>query len=138
MSRLQPLLAAGLLLAGCGGGSDGGGPPAEDVTAGKVVEIAGAVIAERAGQQRPLALGDPVAGADVVVTAADASVTILLDHNGARWTLEGGQRRQVSQSAAWRAPRGGSAEALAQSSDEHTAAAGRHAEREAASTRATA
>jgi hypothetical protein len=143
MVRLPiPLLAIALMAGACGGSDSGGGPPAEDVAAGRVVEVSGAVSAERPGaggavERRSLKLHDEVAGMDTIVTAADASVTIRLDHNGARWTLDGGQKKQLSTSAAWRAPKQGSAEALAGERDDHTAAAGRHAEREAAETRAT-
>ncbi|HUH01964.1 MAG TPA: AgmX/PglI C-terminal domain-containing protein, partial [Kofleriaceae bacterium] len=64
---------------------------------------------------------------------------IRLFHNEARWTLESGKRKRVDTSLAWTAPKQVGGGVLAGSDTaESTAAAGRHTEKEAADTRATA
>lgn len=138
MGRTLPLLALLLLAApGCGNGA--GDRPASG-PAGKVTAVTGEVRAERGEPpaSRTLALGDVVHAEDVVITAADASVRIVLDHNQATWTLEGGERRPVRESVAWTVPQQQRADPLARDDEDRTTAAGRHAEREAADTRATA
>ena len=130
------VLAALAGAAGCGRG-DAGGPAGP---AGRVVELEGSVSAIREGQaSRPLHDGDPIFPDDTVETADRAEVTILLSHNGARWSLGGGKTRRVDRSPAWRAEpgqRSGSAfdddEALP------TSSAGRHSEPQVGDTRATA
>lgn len=106
--------------------------------AGHVVAIAGAVQARRAAagaQARPLALQSEVFADDTVHTAAEASVTIALEHNLARWTLGPNQARRVDASLAWKAPREAATAMLARAPvAEGTNAAGRHSEREAAGT----
>ncbi len=106
------------------------GAPAGDVT-----EVAGTVTATRAGQVRPLRVGDAVSGDDVIATAADGRVTIALRHNHVPWSLGPGASRRVADSAAWRAPEGAN---VADVTDTVSGAAGRHAERTAADTIATA
>lgn len=135
------LLAAALVLAAamaCGDRSGGAAPATGP--AGEVVAAAGEVRAERGDppESRALAVGDPVHAEDVVITAAEASVRIVLAHNQAIWSLEGGERRQVRESAAWTAPKQQGGGMLAGDQDDRTTAAGRHAEREAAETAATA
>lgn len=127
------LLSCLLLAAACSSGSSAD-KLADDDRAGEVVAVEGRVVAERGDDEVVLAVGDDVLAGDTIVTAEDASVTVRLLHNDARWTLEGGKRRTVRESAAWRAPKssGGGG------SDDRTAAAGRQAERSSADTRATA
>ncbi|HWM88064.1 MAG TPA: hypothetical protein VNO33_19560 [Kofleriaceae bacterium] len=124
------------LSAGCseGKGSDSGGP------AGKVVELSGVVTAAReAAEPRPLGRGDAVYPDDTVITASDGSVTILLEHNQARWSLAGGRKRRVDRSPAWRAERGtGSGSAFDDEEALPTSSAGRHSEPQAGDTSATA
>jgi hypothetical protein len=80
-------------------------------------------------------VGDTVSADDVVETGADGAVEIELRHNRARWALAANQSKQVSASTAWRAaPR----DPEATGGGDRTAAAGRHAEREAADTSASA
>lgn len=128
-----------LLAAGHACRDDSQQAPDESAPAAKVVELVGNVVAESAAGPRVLAVADEVAGADTLVTAAGSSVTVRFYHNDAQWTLGSGKRRRVSESAAWSAPRSQGEPALFGATDEDlTAAAGRHGEREAASTRTTA
>jgi hypothetical protein len=103
--------------------------------AGRVVEVSGAVTATRSGQARRLAVGDAVSGDDVVSTGADGRIVIELRHNQVRWSLGPGREKKVADSAAWTAAKGTGGAAV---TDERSGAAGRHAEREAADTAATA
>ncbi len=118
-------------------GSDGAsrvevtpGAPAGDIRA-----VAGTVMATRDGVARGLAVGDVVSGDDVIATGPDGDISIELRHNGAIWNLGAGLSRRVADAAAWNAPRkqheGGA-------TGDRSAAAGRHGEREAADTAATA
>lgn len=130
-----------LSVAACG---DDAAPasPADDEPAGEVLQIEGKVTAEvtSGGDEatRVLAVGDKVFARDTIVTAADATVTIRLFHNNAEWTLGAGKRREVRLSAAWKAPKREGEDLFSSGGNEQTTAAGRHAEKEAASTRATA
>lgn len=135
---LRTVLTAILLAsatAACGGGGSGpkvvAGAPAGDVT-----EVSGMVTATRDGKTRPLAVGDVVSGDDVVETGADGRVAIQLRHNLVPWTLGPGKKETVSASLAWKAPR--ATQTAAGPTGERSGAAGRHAEREAADTSATA
>lgn len=136
MLRLA-LAALMLAAAGCGGGGGASGPavvagaPAGDVTA-----VSGTVTATREGATRTLAQGDVVAGDDVIETGADGRIVIQLRHNLVPWTLGAGRKEQVAASLAWRAPR--ATAVAAGPTGERSGAAGRHAEREAADTAATA
>ncbi len=142
------LVAIGVALLLVGGGAACGSKeetkkPSGHEEAGRVVELSGRVTAEwksAAGEgMRALAKGDPVFADDTVVTDAGASVTILLAHNHARWVLGGGKRMALVDSASWNAPPAKGESMLAGGkSDDDTAVAGRHAEREAADTAATA
>ena len=155
--RMRQALAIGSLCAlvvslGCGyktaAGAAGGAAGAQAdqpaqaaanaAPAGRVIAIGGAVTARRSAQgatARTLSLTDDVFGDDQVETAAEASVTIALLHNNARWALGPSQSRRVDASLAWRAPRTSNEAVLARGPvDLGTAAAGRHSEQEAAST----
>ncbi len=120
-------------------GKSGDSRPAPDQVAGEIVEVAGDVQIEQAGATAAAVVGAKVHGADTVITGADGHVTVLLYHNRARWTLDGGKRKRIDQSVAWRAPKSAGGSLLAEGAgDQGTSAAGRHAEKEAADTRATA
>ena len=128
------LAAAGFAATG-GCSSKGSGAPKVEPgkPAGDVREVTGAVTATRSGEKRVLAVGDEVSGDDVIETGPDGSIVIELRHNEVEWSLGPGQKKQVAESAAWKAPKGGKG-----STDERSTAAGRHAEREAAETAETA
>ena len=130
-----------ILLISCGSSSSSA--PTGDVAAGEVLAVEGAVTAERASQPdaeaRPLTVGSTIYTDDTIVSVEGASVTIRLFHNEARWSMTGGKRRAVRESASWTAPKAADGELLASAgNDDQTTAAGRHAEREAADTQATA
>jgi hypothetical protein len=78
---------------------------------------------------RPLALGSVVSGDDVIETAADSRVAILLTHNNVRWEIGPNRRAQVGVSVAWTLARQDKPSKLV---DEETSAAGRHGEKTAA------
>jgi hypothetical protein len=135
---VKPLVLLGALALAAGGCSDKGGGAGASQPAGKVVEVTGAVKAARQGaEQRSLADGDSVYRDDTVTTGPDGSVTILLAHNQARWSLASGRSRRVDGSAAWRAEAGG-ASAFDDEQTLPTSSAGRHSEPQAGDTRATA
>src|SRR5687767_11797096 len=69
--------------------------------AGKVVELSGKVEASREGKTRELTLGAEVFADDQVATAADATVTIELFHNNARWAVVSNKKSRVDASIAW-------------------------------------
>jgi len=130
-TKSSALCAVGLLVAAaaCGGGAEAG------KIAGSVVEVAGAVTALAAdgAGRRSLAVGDEVLGTDTIETGPDGRVTIRLRHNQALWSLGAGKSRRVDESVAWRAP-AAAAGGPGLAERDRTAAAGRHAEREAAET----
>ncbi len=132
--------ALALVPGGCG--AEGGDAPRAGVAepAGRVLELHGAVTAAREGvPARALGPGDSIYRDDTVTTAPDASVTILLAHNQARWNLAGGKERRVDGSAAWRAERSsGSGSAFDDDEALPTSSAGRHSEPQVGDTRATA
>ncbi len=105
--------------------------PQAAATAGRVVDVGGVVTV--AGKQ--LLRGDTVQAGDLVETGADGSVAIELAHNLARWELGPNKRLRVSDSIAWREPMRTAAPTLV---EQDTASAGRHAERAASDTVATA
>lgn len=119
---------------GCGQ-RDSGAVVLPGAAAGTIVQVSGTVTARRGGQTRALAVGDSVSGDDVIATGADGRVAIELLHNRVRWSLGPGREKQVSASAAWTAARGTTEVAV---TDERGGTAGRHAERQAADTAATA
>jgi hypothetical protein len=133
-------LAAALLAPGCKSGAADGPAPEPGAAAGEVVELTGTATAARPGEEfRSLVVGAEVWGDDTVTTGATSAVAIRLRHNNAEWRLEGDRSRRVDQSVAWNAPRQESGGAFdGDDPADRTAAAGRHSEREAASTRATA
>ncbi len=96
---------------------------------GKVLEITGKVTATRGTVTRDLDASSTVSGDDVITTAGDGRITILLAHNNAKWDLGPNKHEQVSTSMAWRLAK---VDAPAGKVDETTTAAGRHAERAAA------
>ena len=107
--------------------------------AGEVRAVHGQVHAQRAdAHKRALKVHDPVWADDTVTTAAAASVTIALDHNGAIWTLLGGRSKRIDRSAAWRAKKGTAPLFTVAPTVEHTVAAGRHSEVEAATSEESA
>ncbi|HVK75094.1 MAG TPA: hypothetical protein VM734_17315 [Kofleriaceae bacterium] len=129
-------ISLALSTAACGSGASGGPAIVAGAPAGDVVEVAGKVTATRSGAVRDLAAGAEVSGDDVIETGADGRVTIKLRHNQVPWTLGPGRKEQVGGSLAWKAPKA-TGELAAVSGDRSTAA-GRHAEREAADTGASA
>ena len=111
-----------------GGGSDA--PAVEPGKAvGKVLEVTGKVTATRGTATRDLDASSTVSGDDVITTAADGRITILLEHNNAKWDLGPNKHEQVSTSMAWQLAK---VDRPAARVDETTTAAGRHAERAAA------
>lgn len=95
-----------------------------------MVELDGAVTATRSGAARPLTVGARIHDDDVISTGA-GRVAIQLDRNQVVWRLGPNLSQTVAQSAAWTAPK---ADTQVATTGEHSAAAGRHAEREAADT----
>ncbi len=137
LALLTCLAATAATAQGCDSGASSAPRVEPGAPAGDVLAVRGEVTARRGDEPaRPLAVGDVVSGDDVVETGADGAVEIELHHNHARWALAGNQSKQVSESTAWRAaPRDPAADS---EGGERTAAAGRHAEREAADTSASA
>lgn len=127
-----------LAAAACSG--SGEAEPADpNQPAGKVIELAGQVSAARAGAAtRPLAVGAQVYSDDTVTTGTDGSATILLAHNHVRWNLGTGKSLRVDRSMAWKAKADESGSAFDDEDEMATASAGRHTDREAADTAATA
>lgn len=107
-------------------GSAAGSAPTS-APAGRVLAVAGAVTV--AGKQ--LANGDSVGADDVIDTGTDGSITIELAHNLARWELGPGKHVRVRESLAWKEPK--RSEPVA-SVEQDSVAAGRPAERSAATT----
>lgn len=130
------VLASVAAAVACGSGTSSGPAVVAGAAAGDVVEVSGTVTATRAGTPRPIAAGDVISGDDVIETGADGRVTITLRHNRVAWTLGPGKKEQVGASLAWRAPT--ASQTAAGPTGERSGAAGRHAEREAADTAATA
>jgi hypothetical protein len=141
-ARILSLLAIGALaLSGAScerAGSDG---PKIDETrpVGNVIEVAGTVTAKRASAKdsRPLDKGAAVYADDTITTAESGSVRILLSHNNAVFDLSGGQTRALRKAHAWSAKRR-ERNALERTGEDSTELAGRHAEKTAAETEATA
>ncbi len=107
--------------------------------AGKVIELAGQVSAARDGAAaRPLAVGAPVFADDTVTTSLDASAVILLAHNQVRWSLGSEKSLRVDRSLAWKAKADEGGSAFDDQEKMATASAGRHTDREAGDTAATA
>jgi len=126
------LSLAAAVACGKGDGASAGG------VAGEVVRAEGTVVATRAATgapARPLAAGESIYADDTIVTGNASAVEIRLAHNGALWQLGANTSRRVDASAAWRAEKGGEV-AFGKTDVDRTAAAGRHGEREASTTRA--
>lgn len=127
-----------MALAACAACASPSNLPAEDVAAGKVIEIIGSARITTPAETRELQVGDEVAGRDVIRTGPDSWVRIALFHNGVTWGLGPDKERRVADSVAWKAPRGTGDSLLDEKTGpDRSVAAGRHAEREAADTRAT-
>jgi len=105
------------------------------VAAGKVIEVTGTVTVRHGDVARPLAAGQTVEGDDTIETGADGHVVIELAHNNAKWELGANKKQIVKDSMAWKLAK---SEATAKAIDQETSAAGRPAERSAASNSATA
>lgn len=134
MLRVWPLVLA--LAAACKGDAPG---PDPDQPAGKVIELSGKVGAAREGAAaRPLAVGAPVFADDTVTTGPDGTAVILLAHNQVRWSLGQGKALRVDRSMAWKATSDQGGSAFDDEEKMATASAGRHTDREAADTAATA
>lgn len=132
------LASLALAAAACSG--SGEAEPADpNQPAGKVIELAGQVSAARAGAAtRPLAVGAQVYADDTVTTGTDGSAVILLAHNHVRWNLGSDKSLRVDRSMAWKAKADESGSAFDDEDEMATASAGRHTDREAADTAATA
>src|SRR5688572_31253183 len=78
-------------------------------------------------------MGAEVFADDQVSTAADATVTIELFHNNAKWAVVSNKKARVDASLAW----GLDKQAATKPVDHNSAAAGRNGERSAADTSAT-
>ena len=128
------LVAAFVLAMACGEEKAAQGPTSG--VAGKVLELSGEVKAERGGETRALVVGGEVFAKDTVITGADGTVTILLNHNNAKWSLGSGEKQQIRASLAWKAKpeKGG---AFGGKGDDTTVTAGRNVENETASTSGT-
>lgn len=104
------------------------------VAAGKVVELTGTVTATRGTQVRTLAAGGEISSDDVIDTAAESRVVILVAHNNARWDLGPNKHGKVDESLAWTAAK---QERPATAVIEESSTAGAHAEKTAATTGTT-
>ena len=139
--RAVPALALAVVLAaGCdeGGAAPAGKAAAVAGPAGEVIHIEGTVTAVRPGEQpRTLALGSPVHADDTISVQMSSEISIVLAHNKVQWDIGAGQSYRVDESRAWKAS-SGSGSALDEQGDLGTASAGRHGEREAGETQATA
>jgi len=117
----------------CTGGGDA--PAARPgVSAGKVIELTGTVTARRGTVVRTLTPGGEISADDVIGTAADSRVVILVAHNNARWDLGPNKQAKVGDSLAWTAAK---QDLPAVAVVEETSTAGRHAEKTAATTETT-
>ena len=80
-----------------------GGQVAPERPVGQVEAVTGSVRVVRAGQERPVRVGEPISGDDEVHTGADGHIAVVLWHNQVTWQVGPGQRRVVGESLAWRA-----------------------------------
>ncbi len=102
--------------------------------AGKVLELTGTVTATRGSEVRTLIQGGEISADDVIDTAAESRVVILVAHNNARWDLGPSRKSKVGESLAWTAAKQVGPAAVVK---EETSTAGRHAEKTAATTTTT-
>ncbi len=115
--------------------SKGDAPAAQPgVSAGRVVELTGKVTATRGAEVRTLAAGGEISADDVIDTAADGRVVILVAHNNARWDLGPNKHGKVGESLAWTAAK---QDRPATVVIEESSTAGAHAEKSAATTSTT-
>jgi len=115
--------------------SKGEAPAAQPgVAAGKVLELTGTVTATRGTQVRTLAAGGEISSDDVIDTAAESRVVILVAHNNARWDLGPNKHGKVGESLAWTAAK---QDRPAAAVIEESSTAGAHAEKTAATTGTT-
>ena len=129
---LVGILAVSAVVA-CSGKSDA--PAAQPgVSAGKVVELTGKVTATRGTAVRTLLEGGEISSDDVIDTAVDSRVVILMAHNNARWDLGPNKHGKVGESLAWTAAR---VDLPAVAVKEETSTAGRYADKNAATTDTT-
>jgi hypothetical protein len=135
-ARVWPILLA--FAAACAGSGETE-PRDPNQPAGKVVELSGQVGAAREGAAaRPLAVGGEVFADDTVTTGPDGAAIILLAHNKVRWSLGAGKSLRVDRSMAWKATSDEGGSAFDDEDPMATASAGRHTDREAGDTAATA
>ena len=128
-----------LALAGACAGSGESEPRDPNQPAGKVVELSGQVDAARDGAAgRRLAVGADVFADDTVTTGPDGAAVILLTHNNVRWSLGSDKSLRVDRSMAWKAKADEGGSAFDDEDPMATASAGRHTDREAGDTAATA
>lgn len=135
------VLAAALLLVAWAGCEERGAAPVASPAgpAGEVIHIEGSVTAARPGEEpRLLELGAAIHADDTITTPPSGEISIMIAHNKVRWDIGSGQLYRVDASRAWRAKAAGSGSALDEQGDLGTASAGRHGEREAGETQATA
>jgi hypothetical protein len=102
--------------------------------AGKVLELTGTVTATRGSEVRTLSPGGEISADDVIDTANESRVVILVAHNNARWDLGPNRKSKVGESQAWTAAKQVGPAAVVK---EETSTAGRHAEKTAATTTTT-
>ncbi|HTL32820.1 MAG TPA: hypothetical protein VL326_06840 [Kofleriaceae bacterium] len=106
------------------------------IAAGKVIEVTGTVTLHHGTDgARALAKGEMVDADDEVETGADGSVVIEVQHNNVNWELGANKKGKMRESLAWTQPK---KDKSAKAVDQDSAAAGRHAERNAAESSANA
>ena len=131
-----------LALVGACGKGDGPVKPKGHEVAGEVVAVEGTALARwfttTDANERDLEVGGVVFADDTIVTTAGSSITIRITHNQVLWTLGGDKRVALAESASWNASKASGEALLASGPTDETAVAGRHAERSAAGTSATA
>ena len=144
LNRFAPWMLLGCLIVVTGCGKEKAVPSSGPV--GHVVVVKGEVRAQRAAKEgaakegaakegaeqkaRLVQVDDIVFADDTIVTSDDASVQILLTHNGALWELGESTSRRIDKGIAFRATKRGEAP-LDRKELIATAAAGRNTTREA-------
>lgn len=138
LNRFAPWMLLGCLIVVTGCGKEKVVPSSGPV--GHVVVVKGEVRAQRATQggaqegaeqkARLVQVDDIVFADDTIVTSSEASVQILITHNGALWELGERSSRRIDKGIAFRATKKGEAP-LDRKERIATAAAGRNTTREA-------
>lgn len=139
LNRFAPWMLLGCLIVVTGCGKEKAVPSSGPV--GHVVVVKGEVRAQRATQggaeqegaeqkARLVQVDDIVFADDTIVTSSEASVQILITHNGALWELGERSSRRIDKGIAFRATKKGEAP-LDRKERIATAAAGRNTTREA-------